>query len=304
MTRKTVLILGCSFGIAAILMALEPFRRACAQEGGPPALDLPIVTFTVAQAARGRQAYAASCASCHGQNLEGSDTTAPLKGEAFGQYWGGKRVGAAFTFIKTTMPPANAGSLSDQAVAQILAYLLQANGQQPGEREMPTDGGALAASMIPRMAPPFALPFGAGGPISPRMPKLPAIAVTSPLDKISPVSDAMLKNPAPSEWLLWRRTYDDLGFSPLKQINKSNVGDLRLAWAWTLPEGANEATPLVHDGVIFVHSFGDNVEALDAANGDLLWQYHRQLAQRQSSQRQAQHGPQRQHAAVWNIGFA
>jgi alcohol dehydrogenase (cytochrome c) len=45
----------------------------------------------------------------------------------------------------------------------------------------------------------------------------------------------------------------------------------------TLPAGANEATPLVHDGVIFVHSFGDNVQALDAATGDELWHYSRKL---------------------------
>ena len=44
-----------------------------------------------------------------------------------------------------------------------------------------------------------------------------------------------------------------------------------------MPNGLNEATPLVHDGVIFVHSFGDNVQALDATTGDLLWQYSRKL---------------------------
>jgi alcohol dehydrogenase (cytochrome c) len=91
------------------------------------------------------------------------------------------------------------------------------------------------------------------------------------------VTDAMLASPAPGEWLTWRRTYDDLGFSPLKQITKENVKNLRVAWSLTLPAGANEATPLVHDGVIFVHSFGDNVQALDAATGDELWHYSRKL---------------------------
>jgi alcohol dehydrogenase (cytochrome c) len=277
MTRKMLLALGLFIGIAAVLIIRQPSWHVYAQEGPPPPLNLPSVAFTQAQADQGKQAYAASCASCHGQNLEGGNTTSPLKGDSFGQYWGGKRVGAAFTFIKTTMPPAAPGSLSDQSVAQILAYLLQANGLQPSDKELSPDAAALAASMIPRMAPPFALPFGAGGPISPRMPKMPAIAVSSPLDKISPVTDALLKNPPPGDWLLWRRTYEDLGFSPLKQIDKSNVADLRVAWAWTLSTGPNEATPLVHDGVIFVHGFGDRVDALDAVNGNLLWQYARQL---------------------------
>ena len=87
----------------------------------------------------------------------------------------------------------------------------------------------------------------------------------------------MLQNPPTGEWLTWRRGFDDQGFSPLKQITKSNVNNLRVAWTWTLSPGANEATPLVHDGVMFLHSPGDKLEALDAATGDLLWQYARML---------------------------
>jgi alcohol dehydrogenase (cytochrome c) len=48
----------------------------------------------------------------------------------------------------------------------------------------------------------------------------------------------------------------------------------------TLPPGANEATPLAHDGDMFVHGFGDSIQALDAATGDLLWQYSRELPKR------------------------
>src|SRR5262245_40942786 len=102
-------------------------------------------------------------------------------------------------------------------------------------------------------------------------------AAQNPLDTISAVTDRMLANPSPGEWLTWRRTYDDLGFSPLKQITKDNVKNLRVAWSLTLPPGPNEATPLVHDGVIFVHSYNDNVQALDAATGDELWHYSRKL---------------------------
>ena len=99
----------------------------------------------------------------------------------------------------------------------------------------------------------------------------------NPLDTITPVTDTVLANPSPGEWLTWRRTYDDLGFSPLTQITKENVKTLRVAWSLTLPAGPNEATPLVHDGVIFVHSYNDNVQALDAATGDELWHYSRKL---------------------------
>ena len=105
----------------------------------------------------------------------------------------------------------------------------------------------------------------------------PAPKKANPLDKITPVTDALLQNPPTGEWLTWRRGFDDQGFSPLKQITKSNVNNLRVAWTWTLSPGSNEATPLVHDGVMFLHSPGDKLEALDAATGDLLWQYARIL---------------------------
>jgi PQQ-dependent dehydrogenase (methanol/ethanol family) len=108
-----------------------------------------------------------------------------------------------------------------------------------------------------------------------RLPNWPA--ARNPLDTITPVTDPMLAKPDAGEWLTWRRTYDDLGFSPLKQINKDNVKTLRVAWSLTLPPGPNEGTPLVHGGVIFVQSYKDNVQALDAATGDELWNYSRKL---------------------------
>jgi len=97
------------------------------------------------------------------------------------------------------------------------------------------------------------------------------------LDRIRPVTEAMLTKVADGEWLAWRRTYDAFGFSPLKKINKTTITDLRVAWTWSLPNGPNESTPIVHDGVLFIHSYGDKVQALDAATGDLLWQYSRRL---------------------------
>ena len=87
----------------------------------------------------------------------------------------------------------------------------------------------------------------------------------------------MLEDPDDGDWLLWRRTYDAAGYSPLRGITPANVGGLRPAWSWSLPPGPSESTPIVHDGVLFVHGFGDKVHALDAASGDLLWEYARRL---------------------------
>ena len=94
---------------------------------------------------------------------------------------------------------------------------------------------------------------------------------------LTPVTDAMLRSPPPGDWLMWRRTYDAWGYSPLEQINKANVKNLKLAWTWSLTNGATETTPIVHDGVLFIFNYADKVQALDAASGDLIWEYKRDL---------------------------
>jgi alcohol dehydrogenase (cytochrome c) len=227
-------------------------------------------TYTAAQATAGRTVYTESCEACHGQNLDDGRFAAPLKGEDFRRQWGGKTIDSLFTLISTRMPPASPGSLGDVKHAQVVAFLLQQNGVTAGARELPSAPDALAAMLFPG-APP-----GPGGGLSAGV-TLPRRTRPNPLDKLTPVSDEMLIKPPDGEWLNWRRTYDAQGYSPLKQITKNNVSDLRVAWTWTLPNGPNEGTPLVHDGVIFVHGFGDRVQALDAATGDLLWQYSRRL---------------------------
>jgi alcohol dehydrogenase (cytochrome c) len=96
------------------------------------------------------------------------------------------------------------------------------------------------------------------------------------LNKITPVSDAMLGSPAAGDWLMWRGTYSTLGYSPLDQINKSTAHALSVAWTLALPASANEAAPVVHDGVLFVEG-ANTVEAVNAADGSILWQYVRAL---------------------------
>nr|MBF0683157.1 PQQ-binding-like beta-propeller repeat protein [Pseudomonas sp.] len=89
-----------------------------------------------------------------------------------------------------------------------------------------------------------------------------------------PVTEEMLENPPAEEWLMWRGTRDNQGYSPLDLINKDTVKDLELAWAWPMAEaGIQETAPLVHDGVMFLQTNNAIVEALDAKTGDLIWQY-------------------------------
>jgi alcohol dehydrogenase (cytochrome c) len=105
------------------------------------------------------------------------------------------------------------------------------------------------------------------------------------LDKVTPVPNEMLRNPPPNDWLMWRRTYNAWGFSPLKQITRDNVKNLTVSWSWGLSvNGVYEFTPVVHDGVMYVWSHGDalpylgeNIQALDARNGNLLWKFHHDM---------------------------
>ena len=89
------------------------------------------------------------------------------------------------------------------------------------------------------------------------------------------VTDDVLQNPPASDWLHWRRTYDGWGHSPLTQINRQNVGQLRLAWSWAMQPGNQQVTPLVHDGVMYLANPGSMVQALNATTGELLWEYQR-----------------------------
>src|SRR5258708_647546 len=117
-------------------------------------------------------------------------------------------------------------------------------------------GAAMGASALLAQTPARSLPKPAAGVLANgvALPAFPKAA--DALDRITPVTEAALASPAPGDWLTWRRSVNDHGFSPLKQIDKNNVANLRVAWSWALPSGPNEATPLVHDGVIFAHGFG------------------------------------------------
>ena len=105
----------------------------------------------------------------------------------------------------------------------------------------------------------------------------PAQQAADPTKNLTPVTDAMLHNPPAADWLMWRRTYDGYGFSPLDQITKDNVKNLQVAWSWSLASGATETTPIVHDGVLYIFNFGNKIQALNAATGDLIWEYKRDL---------------------------
>lgn len=84
-----------------------------------------------------------------------------------------------------------------------------------------------------------------------------------------------------TEWRMYSRTYDGWRYSPLKQINTRNVGKMRLRWIRQLKttETLVEAAPIVVNGVLFITEPANNVLALDASSGELLWSYHRRFSE-------------------------
>ena len=109
--------------------------------------------FTEAQAARGRAAYDAHCAECHGEELRGDEMAPGLTGVAFRFRWRGLKVADIFESIESTMPPEEPGTLGDQQYIDIVAFLLSANGYPAGDRDLTADSGLLEGVAVERMPP-------------------------------------------------------------------------------------------------------------------------------------------------------
>ena len=196
------------------------------------------------EAAAGRTAYQANCAGCHQADLSGRGEAPPLAGAAFQRNWGAKSARELAAYMQAAMPPGKIGSLSAAEYGNIAAFVLQSNGSQP------STSAPAAVSQAPR-----------------------GVTVAGEAKNYRPVTDAMLRNPDPSDWLMIRRNYQAWNFSPLNQINAANVKDLKLKWIWGISEGGwSEPTPLVHDGVMFVQHTGNVVQALDVRTGELIWE--------------------------------
>ena len=230
-----------------------------------PAQETAPLSYTIQQAEAGQAAYAANCVACHGPHLADGPTGAPLKGPVFMAKYGGKSVVELFNLTSKTMPTANPGSLDSLTYAALVAFILKENAIVPGEVALPADPRQLATMMVP----------GGGFSIMAFSPYTAQKTVTLPnsLEHFTPVGPADLTNPPPQDWLTWRRGWNAHGFSPLAQISAANAAGLRAVWSWTLPAGSTECVPLVRDGTIFMQGYGDVVQALNAATGDLLWQY-------------------------------
>jgi alcohol dehydrogenase (cytochrome c) len=231
-----------------------------------------------AQVEAGQALYNARCATCHAADLGGHEGPA-LAGANFQLQWGQRTPQVLAVYIKTRMPPTQINLTDDQA-GDLTAFILSANGVQPGATASAPSASAIAtlAKAAPPRAPqatPAAAPAGGanGGFQSTANVGQTGLTVKGEVKTFTPVTDAMLADPPAGDWLMIRRNYEAWSHSPLKQINAANVKGLRLAWSWAMVEGGgNEPSPIVHDGVLYVANPGNVVQALDAATGSLIWE--------------------------------
>jgi len=106
-------------------------------------------SFTPGQAERGEAAYQHSCLDCHGSTLDNGEFGGPpLKGASFARHWDAANVAALSGFMKAKMPPDRPGQLNDETYADLIAYILSANGFKPGDKELPADANAQQAMSL------------------------------------------------------------------------------------------------------------------------------------------------------------
>ena len=232
----------------------------------------PVVQAEAALSASGEALYADNCATCHGLNLRGSAHGNTLKGAEFLGQWEQREAMALLAYNRANMPPGGAGKLSDAQHAAITAWLIEAN-RDAGDPQslLFTSTPALAAAADGSEAVSW-VAFDAAGSIDADARTRGGFRNREVTD-FQPVTAAQLRNPPDGDWLSWRRTLDGQAYSPLQQINRDTVADLKLAWVLTMKDGSNQGTPLVHNGVMYLTHPGNVIQAIEADSGELIWEY-------------------------------
>jgi alcohol dehydrogenase (cytochrome c) len=244
----------------------------------------PTKSFTPEQASAGGAAYAQNCATCHGANLR-QLPDALLTGREFAATWGNRSVSELVAQLRT-MPPGNPGGLPQQTYEAIAAYLLQSNGGAADDRPLAASSTTRISDVLAgrgAAAPPTAAASGRGAaaPASgrgaaagPSAAVRTGVTVAGTVSGFVPVTDEMLKNPSPNDWLMLRHDYGATSYSPLTQITADNVSQLQLAWVWPMRDGGtNQPAPIVYNGTMYLANTGGVVQALDARTGALIWEH-------------------------------
>ncbi|HEY6345230.1 MAG TPA: PQQ-binding-like beta-propeller repeat protein [Bryobacteraceae bacterium] len=287
--RLVVLAPVLAVGVASVVLLVQESH----------AQRLPAAPFTAAQADAGRAIYATSCSACHGADLGGGFESPQLAGSNFMRQWGDRTIGDLIGFVQSTMPPGNRSGLGEEAYLNVVAFILSRNGATAGNRALTLSAGvtigAIASGQLPvafqqgpgtqAAAAQSSAASGNGqaragkgrGAAVPARNPAGEITVVGEVKDYVPVTDAMLRNPDPADWLMIRHDYHASNYSPLNQITRDNVRDLQLQWVWSMANtegGTNEPAPIVHNGILYLNNPGNILQAINARTGDLIWENH------------------------------
>jgi alcohol dehydrogenase (cytochrome c) len=253
-------------------------------------------TFTAEQATVGQTTYAQYCAACHLPSLQGTFEAPQLAGPNFQLAWGQRPVAELLELTRRSMPPASPGSLSEEQYAALIAYFLRENGVSPSGAALSFGApGVVVATARAGAGPSTATYDGPPEPGRPGTRRSPdsrtsradlsetletetgTTRIYRNVDSFKSVTAAELARPPAGEWLHWRGGPDSWGYSALSQINTSNVHQLTLAWVAGMEPGVTQPGPLVRDGIMYIPNQANVVQALDAATGQLIWEYRRKF---------------------------
>lgn len=242
-------------------MALTAALAACDQ----PAVQEETGLGFAGQADAGATDYAAYCAACHGAQMQGSALGPVLSGAGFMGRYGQQTPFDFFNYLKGSMPPAGSAEISDETYFNIAAHIMRSIGVTDANPVLDAQADYAMATFVE-----------GGNPVAAQAePERPTgVMRAGAVENFTPITDAMLIDPAPGDWPMLRRNFQAWSYSPLDQINTGNVSDLRLEWVWSMHDGDSEPSPLVYDGVIYLINSSNIIQALDGASGELIWEHH------------------------------
>ena len=200
---------------------------------------------------KGEVLYEEYCSDCHSLSLRGTAHGSSLLGEQFISKWEKEGFENLLSVTKKSMPPGKQGLLSNETYNQIHQYILASNDQEVDESWVAFSDPSTINQEEERKT----------------------NFKNKPILNFKNITLKDINNPPPSDWLSWRRTVDGQGHSPLNIINTENVNNLKLSWSLSMSEGSNQITPLVSQGIMFLTNPGNTIQALDAKNGELIWEY-------------------------------
>lgn len=215
--------------------------------------------FNLQQVEAAADLYATACASCHGRDLRGTEGGTALIGSRFQMKWGNRSIGDLFAYTRDSMPVNNPRAFDDETYARLIAFILYYNKFPAGPNPLSSQQEELAGILF--------------GPSPPNRITL-KYSPNDPEEKIRTIE---------AEWPQHRSDYRSTNYSPLDQINRSNVQQLKIAWRWKSdnfgpqPEFYYKTTPLMVNGVLYATAgLRRAVVAINPLTGETLWthSYH------------------------------